>query len=160
MKLPAVPACYYDRNGRLIDEPRKLPRLLRMPTRGEELARAREWGSLALWCDDQHSRIARIALDVFESHGALVSGVVRDHFPSYVKETLRSLAHHATAFWTIASVHQRLSRHRSAVIAVRTRRYGLDQGREWPTWGATFYERVMMLTIDQYDAEIGVRRIA
>lgn len=160
MKLPAVPACYYDRNGRLIDEPRKLPRFLRMPTHGEELARAREWASLALWCDDQHARIARIALDSFGSHGALVSGVVRDHFPDDVKATLRSLAHHATAFWTVASVHQRLSRSRSHPLAVRTRVYGMDPWREWPTFGAEFYARVMMLTIDQYDAEIGVRRIA
>lgn len=40
----------------------------------------------------QHSGEAKLAFKMYGSHGAQISGCVRDHFPTHVKGTLRALA--------------------------------------------------------------------
>lgn len=40
----------------------------------------------------EHSRKAGIALETYGDRGAQISGCVRDHFPSSVKDELRALA--------------------------------------------------------------------
>ena len=39
-----------------------------------------------------HRDLAKLALSVYGDHGSPISGVVRDHFPEFVKNELRSLS--------------------------------------------------------------------
>lgn len=43
-----------------------------------------------------HSLCAAKALDLYGDHGSLISGCVRDHFPSPIKDFLRTLAQPVT----------------------------------------------------------------
>ena len=50
----------------------------------------------AVMHSQEHSRLAGEALKKYGSHGSLISGVVRDHFPEHVKTALRHAAHKVT----------------------------------------------------------------
>lgn len=46
----------------------------------------------------EHDRLAAEALEKFGAHGPQISGCVRDHFPSDVKDKLRALARDVTTY--------------------------------------------------------------
>jgi hypothetical protein len=57
-----------------------------------DLRAARDWFEIACAASRYHSEIAARALAEHGDQGPEISGVVRDHFPEHVKETLRQMA--------------------------------------------------------------------
>lgn len=57
-----------------------------------DLKRAAELFTDACAQSRQHSKTAADALQTYGDHGPLISGCVRDHFPMFTKDYLRSLA--------------------------------------------------------------------
>ena len=53
-----------------------------------------------------HSEIAAEALAAFGDHGAPISGCVRDHFPSDIKDDLRHWARETSRFSDLAYKHR------------------------------------------------------
>ena len=74
--------------------------------------RAIRWLNQSRKLDSAYMTAVARALHSFGDHGALISGVVRDHFPPDVKHNLRRLAHGSTelrdrslAHWRAAGRH-------------------------------------------------------
>lgn len=61
-----------------------------------DLQEAARWFELACIYSRVHSKAVADALRDFGDHGPQISGIMRDHFPDPVKETLRDLAHVVT----------------------------------------------------------------
>ena len=63
---------------------------------GPKFDAARKHFELACFFSRAHAALAADALRVFGDHGSDVSGVVREHFPSAVKDELRQLVRKVT----------------------------------------------------------------
>ena len=61
--------------------------------------------------------LVNYALETYGSHGSLISGVVRDHFPVHVKNRLRFLATAKTMTSEARQLHAFLSKTRSPAFA-------------------------------------------
>ena len=57
----------------------------------DNLAIPRAYFSVCCAASRAHSALVGTALDTYGDHGAQISGIIRDHFPDSVKDTLRSL---------------------------------------------------------------------
>ena len=62
----------------------------------ETLAAARDEFAAACMFSRDHSASARLALNIYGDHGALISGCVREHFPDDIKNGLRFKARAVT----------------------------------------------------------------
>lgn len=53
------------------------------------------------WLEDEYNQSAEEALKMYGSHGPLISGSIRDHFPGQVKDRFRTMA---SGIWTHRNV--------------------------------------------------------
>ncbi len=89
--------------------PAHVPRLLRrrLPhfTKAEHEAHARQHATAARVAAQRYLALASAALQEFGTHGPLVAGVLRGHFPAPVKDELRRLAHAQSEERDVARAH-------------------------------------------------------
>lgn len=85
------PAYGWTRNIRLLDEPRLFKRFeqFRSWTRADHVREAEYAARTADRLLSVYYAMVRDAEQTYGSHGPLISGIVRDHFPVEVKDTLR-----------------------------------------------------------------------
>lgn len=104
---------------------RHLPRVHDSLGRANLVRAARVHLRNAYACSRAHSNLAQWAEAKFGDHGALISGVVRDHFPPQVKAALRALAHRVgtelddsrNAWWSACRRHSTWMREKELTIA-------------------------------------------
>ena len=107
----------WNKNVTLLDDPRLFRRFpqFRLWTKVDHLREARFAQATANALHTAYSQLVGQALESYGSHGPLVSGIVRGHFPEEVKDTLRWLAHRTTrerdralTHWKAAGKRKRL----------------------------------------------------
>ena len=94
-------------------------------TKQDHLDAARYFSILREEVAKEHGTLVRKALERYGDHGPLIAGVVRDHFPKKVKDTLRHLARLASDANGASQLHWKASGKRThyqdSGLAVRGR---------------------------------------
>lgn len=98
----------------VLQEPRLFPRIFPELDRGGHEQRAKHFAAegkkvRAEW----HGALER-AEKKYGSHGALISGGFRDHWPEVVKDKIRELAHDQTKLFEAAEAHWKAAGKRPA----------------------------------------------
>lgn len=81
-----------------------------MATKQEHASHAERIMILAYANSRAHSKLAQLALARYGEKGAMISGVVQDHFPDTMKDTLRTIAHRVTTMLDESRYHWRKAR--------------------------------------------------
>jgi hypothetical protein len=71
----------------------------------EHIKASRFMLALSIHAADTYGAESRLALDTYGDAGALISGVLRDHFPDYVKDRLRRLCREQSEYASASLAH-------------------------------------------------------
>lgn len=93
----------------------------------KDLRAAQDWFGIACAASRYHSEIASRALAEHGDHGPQVSGIVREHFPEHIKETLRQMAQAVTKH-TDAAYKLRPTGVRHSTMRALARAVAAEQG--------------------------------
>lgn len=102
-------AAKWNRTVTCVDVPilfRRLPEFAAW-TKPQHVQAANEYATLSIVADGAWQALVSIARKTYGDHGALISGVYRDHFPDAIKTALRSYAHTSTHYADISGAHWR-----------------------------------------------------
>jgi hypothetical protein len=113
----------WNRKVTALDVPRLLLYLFPELTKKEHEALARDFIAAGNTRHKEWIQLAAHALEKYGAHGSLISGVVRDHFPAVMKESLRQLAREASHYSSLAWAHWKAAGRRVRLPG-STGRYG------------------------------------
>lgn len=101
-----------------LDVPKLLHYVFPELTKQDHERLAREYIRAANMFQGEWEEGVKNALAQYGSHGSLISGVVREHFPQWVKESLRNTARRASRYAAMAWAHWKAAGKRSTLPGV------------------------------------------
>jgi len=94
----------------VLDEPRLFRQVFPEIDKAEHIRRAKKFMKKAVQLLNLWDQEVDKAILQHGQHGALISGVYRDHFPTETKDTLRVLAHGSSLARTASAAHEKAAK--------------------------------------------------